>query len=64
MLLGENELTINQATMIAALQMYLNTTFAEGKSPKVTDVKLASGKSYGNAGTEYVVSVTSAIDKI
>lgn len=42
---GSNTLTLNQATLIAAVQCYLDTQFAEGKSPKVTAVK-ASSSSY------------------
>jgi hypothetical protein len=36
---GNNELRFNPATMIEAVQQYLNSLMVPGKSPKVTGVK-------------------------
>ena len=47
MLIGQNEISLNGATMNAAIQHYFDTVlFAEGKSPKVTSVKAVSGGGY------------------
>ena len=55
MLIGNNKLTLNQATMVAAVQHYFDTVvFAEGKSPKVTQVEKES-KGYGQ--DEFAVAV-------
>jgi hypothetical protein len=39
---GANEMQINQATMIAALQMYFNSIFTTGNAPTVTSIAAAS----------------------
>ena len=40
MLIGNNEISLNGATMMAAIQHYFDTVlFAEGKAPTVTSVK-------------------------
>ena len=55
MLIGANKLTLNQATMVAAVQHYFDTVlFADGRSPKVTQVEKES-KGYGP--DEFAVSV-------
>ncbi len=43
---GANELTLNQATMVEALQMWIDAQMREGKAPKVTEVKQSVGASY------------------
>lgn len=43
-MIGSNSLVLNQATMTAAMQHYFDTVlFAEGKSPKVKNVKQENG---------------------
>lgn len=39
---GTNVFKFNEATMIAALQMYLDSLFATGAAPKVTGVEKLS----------------------
>ncbi len=47
---GTNQIELNEATMILAIQHYFNCViFAEGKSPNVVSVK-PSSKGYGNQG--------------
>lgn len=38
-LLGTNEILINEATIIAAVQMLLDATHKDGCAPKVTSVR-------------------------
>lgn len=46
MLAGINELHLNSATVILALQHYFDTLlFKEGKAPKVTGVKMVTAPS-------------------
>jgi hypothetical protein len=45
-MLGINTLELNEATMVAAVQMYLEYLFKENKAPTVKSVKQASGNSY------------------
>lgn len=51
---GTSTLHVTEATIIAAVQMYLDDQFAAGKSPVVTGVKPRNG--VGN-GDGYVVAV-------
>ena len=36
---GNNELNLNEATMIEAVQFWLNAQFLEGKAPTVKSIK-------------------------
>jgi hypothetical protein len=45
-MLGNNTLELNEATMVAAVQMYLEYLFKENKAPTVKSVKQTSGNSY------------------
>ncbi len=36
---GNNTILLNTATMMAAIQMWLDNQFSPGKSPRVTNVK-------------------------
>lgn len=45
---GKNEMTINHATMIEAVQMYLDSLFRDGKAPRVDSVQGDSTKGSGN----------------
>lgn len=50
---GENELTLNTATMIEAIQYWLkHTQFRDGACPRVDNVKAASNT---YTGAEFVV---------
>ena len=40
---GNNELNLNEATIIEAIQFWLNAQFAEGKAPTVKSVKGGTG---------------------
>lgn len=42
---GSNKMQFNEATMIEAVQMYVDDQFKEGKSPLVTSVALDSARS-------------------
>lgn len=55
MLKGKTTLEMNKATMIAALQMYLDSTFKE--SHVVTDVKLSTVNSGYNSGSVFTVDL-------
>lgn len=50
---GNNEIHLNQATMMEAAQMYFDSTFREGKSPKVGSIKME------RASEIFVVKVSS-----
>jgi hypothetical protein len=41
---GTNELFLNQATMVEAVQDWVSINFAEGREPVVKSVKLAMNK--------------------
>ena len=45
---GNNTLTLNEATMIEAVQEYLTKRMGSTYVPKVTSVKPASDKSYSS----------------
>lgn len=47
---GSNVLTVNEATLIAAMQMYLDSQFKEGTSPEVLNVQKATGGGYTTQG--------------
>lgn len=55
---GENKIQMNQATMVEAVQMYLNSQFAEGKAPTVVSVdankSAYSGDTFDVVATEKV----------
>ena len=54
MLIGNNEVNMNMATMVAALQHYFDSVlFATGKSPLVQSVRSAAGH-----GDSFLVSLT------
>lgn len=55
---GNNELTLNQATMIEALQMWLDAQMMAGKAPKVTSVAAKSGVYDSEA---FVVALTDRV---
>jgi hypothetical protein len=42
MMRGSNKLELNTATMVEALQFWLDAQFAPGKSPKVTHVAMVN----------------------
>lgn len=52
-LIGNNELRLNGATMMAAVQMYLDAAFAPDKAPKVTSIRSETNSS----AVSYVVTV-------
>lgn len=55
MLIGVNELQLNEATVVAALQHYFDSVlFAEGKAPRVTGVSEKSSGSYGSTTSFHV----------
>lgn len=39
---GNNSIQINEATLIAAVQMYLDAQFRDGQAPEVTSVRPSS----------------------
>lgn len=46
-MIGSNSMSFNKASMMEALQHYFDTVlFADGKAPKVTDVKYCSNGPY------------------
>ncbi len=51
---GSNELKLNEATMIAAVQHYLNSQFSPGKAPLVKSVKAEKS---GYSSETFAVSV-------
>lgn len=51
-MIGNNELHLNQSTMVEAMQQYLDGQFATGKSPKVLSVSKDGNSAYGDS---YVV---------
>lgn len=51
---GNNELRLNKATMIEALQLWVDAQFVKNP-PRVTSVEELSGSSYSN---EFSVKVT------
>lgn len=53
---GSNEMILNQATMIEAVQMWLDSQMMPGKSPQVSTVKANGTSSY--EGTQFAVSLT------
>ena len=55
---GNNELCLNEATMIEAVQFWLQSVMAEGKAPKVTGIQMD-----GQAGSKtFVVRVSGATE--
>ncbi len=56
---GNNELVLNQATMIEAVQMYLNSQMKDGLAPTVQSVKTGKSGSYGTEDS-FSISVTEA----
>jgi len=46
---GNNMLKVNEATVIAALQMYFDSKFKDGEAPQVVSVKKGSGGVYSDA---------------
>lgn len=55
-MIGNNEMSLNAATIMAAIQHYFDTVlFAEGKSPKVTDVNMTS-----SVGKTFIIRIENA----
>ena len=57
----QSEIKITQETMIAAAQMYLDSLFAEGKSPVVGAVEIApkvTERSYGAGPSDFIIKIT------
>lgn len=52
---GNNKLQLNPATMIEAVQMYLNSKFKEGEAPKVTCV---TEKGSAGGGRHFEIDTT------
>jgi len=59
---GNNTLELNQATIVEAVQMYLDSRFKEGCSPKVMKVATKSTNTY-NQDTVFVFDVESPMLK-
>lgn len=55
---GKNTIHLNQATIIDAVQMYLNSRFKEGHAPVVECVDY--DKSNGYNGDTFIVKTTEA----
>jgi len=57
-MIGNNEIVLNEATMIVALQHWFDTvTFATGKSPKVQSVKQDKSGGYSRQDC-FTVAIT------
>lgn len=59
-MLGKNEISINQETMVAALQLYFASIYQAGKVPVVKAVASkagGNGKGYAGAGEGFYVDV-------
>lgn len=56
MMKGNNELTLNELTMIEAVQMWIDAQMREGKAPTVTGIKF---KEDYNAKT-FIVALSDA----
>jgi len=54
---GSNEIMLNEATMIAAVQLYLDSKFRDGESPLVTAIKAKQGD-YVNGKSDAIFMVT------
>jgi hypothetical protein len=54
---GTNKLNLNQETMCAALQVWIDQTFASANKPKVTKVEQSSNSSAYNSPCEFTVQV-------
>lgn len=57
---GNNKLSINHDTMCAALQVWVDQTFASAIKPKVTKVEESKNSGSYSAATEFTVTVESA----
>jgi hypothetical protein len=56
---GSNRLNLNQETMCAALQVWIDQTFAAVPKPKVTKVEQASNSTTYGRENEFTVTVES-----
>lgn len=54
---GKTEIKVTPETMVAAMQMYMDVQFAEGKAPRVTGVQQVDGY---NSATGFMVMAESA----
>jgi len=54
---GSNKLNLNQETMCAAVQVWIDQTFAAAKKPKVAKIEQASNSTSYNSPNEFVVTL-------
>lgn len=55
---GKNVILMNKATVIAAMQKYLDSLMSVGDRIEVTDVELNSGNPFGKMDSDFRLAVT------